>query len=241
MNILIADDIALNRKLLRAMHEAEGHTTLEAADGIEALQILAHDKMDAVVSDILMPRMDGYRLCHEIRTNERLRDLPIVIYTSTYTSVSDEKLALDLGAGATVDAETVEALTAASAQRKAWSLADALVAGDTAAATSALLQVRAQGERLPGLIWWMSSRLREAHRVAQGLEQGASPAQLKRTLRMPSKAADQLIADATRFGADRLRTAIEEIADLELSSRGGGRGGAGEDTQALLAILRIAA
>src|SRR5579871_3684079 len=98
MNILIADDIALNRKLLRAMHEAEGHTTLEAADGIEALQILAHDKMDAVVSDILMPRMDGYRLCHEIRTNERLRDLPIVIYTYTYTSVSDEKLALDLGA-----------------------------------------------------------------------------------------------------------------------------------------------
>src|SRR5579872_1850607 len=98
MNILIADDIALNRKLLRAMLEAEGHTTLEAADGIEALQILAHDKMDAVVSDILMPRMDGYRLCHEIRTNERLRDLPIVIYTSTYNSASDEKLAFSLGA-----------------------------------------------------------------------------------------------------------------------------------------------
>ena len=151
-----------------------------------------------------------------------------------------EKLAIDLGPGATVDADVVEGLTAASAERKAWSLADALVGGDQAAAIRALLQVRAQGERLPGLIWWMSSRLREAHRVARALEQGASPAQLKRTLRMPSKAADQLIADAGRLGADRLALAIEQVADLELSSRGGGRGGAGEDTQALLAIRRIA-
>jgi DNA-binding response OmpR family regulator len=51
-----------------------------------------------VLSDILMPRMDGYRLCHEIRTSDRLRDLPFVIYTSTYTSPSDEKLALSVGA-----------------------------------------------------------------------------------------------------------------------------------------------
>ena len=98
MKLVIVDDIASNRKLLRVTFEAEGHTTLEAADGIEALQILAREKVDAVLSDILMPRMDGYRLCHEIRTNERLRDLPIVMYTSTYTSPSDEKLALSLGA-----------------------------------------------------------------------------------------------------------------------------------------------
>src|SRR6185312_7872571 len=80
------------------MLDAEGHTTLEAADGVEALQILAREKAEAVVSDILMPRMDGYRLCHEIRTSEPLRHLPIVIYTSTYNSPSDEKLAFSLGA-----------------------------------------------------------------------------------------------------------------------------------------------
>jgi two-component system, sensor histidine kinase and response regulator len=50
------------------------------------------------LSDILMPRMDGYRLCHEIRTSARLRNLPIVIYTSTYTSQSDENLSRSLGA-----------------------------------------------------------------------------------------------------------------------------------------------
>ena len=58
---------------------------------------------------------------------------------------------------------------------------------------------------------------------------------------MPSRAADRLIADARRCGAEKLKRAIEEIADLELASRGGGAGGAGEDTSALLAIRRIAA
>jgi len=98
MKLLIVDDIDINRKVLRLAFEAEGHTALEAADGIEALEALASEKVDAVLSDILMPRMDGYRLCHEIRTNIQLRDLPIVIYTSTYTSKSDENLARSLGA-----------------------------------------------------------------------------------------------------------------------------------------------
>src|SRR3984885_5097872 len=98
MKLAIVDDIATNRELLRERFEAARHTIVEAADGIEALQILAREKVDAVLSDILMPRMDGYRLCHEIRTSERLRDLPIVIYTATYTSQSDENLARNLGA-----------------------------------------------------------------------------------------------------------------------------------------------
>jgi two-component system, sensor histidine kinase and response regulator len=98
MKFLIVDDIDINRMVLRMGFEAEGHTALEAADGIEALDILGREDIDAVLSDVLMPRMDGYRLCHEIRTNADLRDVPIVIYTSTYTSQSDENLARSLGA-----------------------------------------------------------------------------------------------------------------------------------------------
>jgi hypothetical protein len=56
---------------------------------------------------------------------------------------------------------------------------------------------------------------------------------------MPSRAADGLIQDARRSGAEKLRLALGEIADLELASRGGGAGAAGEDTVALLAIRRI--
>lgn len=98
MNLLIVDDVATNRKLLRIRLEAGGHTVLEAADGVEALQILARETVDGVVSDILMPNMDGFRLCHEIRKSERLHALPFIIYTSTYTSPGDMKLGETVGA-----------------------------------------------------------------------------------------------------------------------------------------------
>lgn len=151
-----------------------------------------------------------------------------------------EKLALDFGSGTHLDADQVHELTAASAEHKAWALADALLSGDAGRATRAYLQMRAQGERLPGLVYWMSSRLRQAHQAARALEAGQSQATVRGGLRMPPKAADQLISDARRLGTERLRTAIELVADLELTSRGGTKKGAGEDTAALLAIRQIA-
>ncbi len=98
MNLLIVDDDLTSLKLLRTQLESEGHAVFEAHDGVDALALLEHQRMDAVISDILMPRMDGYRLCHVIRKHARLHDLPIILYTSTYTSPGDEKLALDVGA-----------------------------------------------------------------------------------------------------------------------------------------------
>ena len=150
-----------------------------------------------------------------------------------------EKLALYAGQGARVDAALLEELAAPSAEHRAWSLADAILTRDAPAATALYLTLRSQGERLPGLLYWMSTRVRTAHEVATALEAGQPAAQIKRTLRMPSKAADRLIADAGRSGAEQLERTIEELAELELASRGGGSGGAGEDTAALLAIRRI--
>jgi DNA polymerase III subunit delta len=152
-----------------------------------------------------------------------------------------EKLALYAGPGARVDGPMVDELTAPSAEHKAWSLADTILAGDASAATALYLTLRSQGERLPGLLFWIGQRVRTAHEVACAIEAGQPPAQIKRTLRMPSKAADRLIADARRVGSEELQRTIEELAELELASRGGGSGGAGEDTVALLAIRRVAA
>ena len=98
MKVLIVDDIETNRKLLRVNLEAEGIETCEAANGIEALTALQHENADAIVSDILMPHMDGYRLCQIVRKHERYGDLPFIFYTSTYTSPGDEKLAMHCGA-----------------------------------------------------------------------------------------------------------------------------------------------
>jgi DNA polymerase-3 subunit delta len=152
-----------------------------------------------------------------------------------------EKLALYAGPGARVDATLLDALAAPSAEHRAWSLADTIVTGDAQAATALYLTLRSQGERLSGLLYWMSTRVRTAHEVATALEQGTPPAQIKRGLRMPSRAADRLIADAGRSGTENLQRTIEQLAELELASRGGGSGGAGEDTAALLAIQQIAA
>jgi DNA polymerase III subunit delta len=151
-----------------------------------------------------------------------------------------EKLSLTVGPDQQLDVAQIEELTAPSAERKAWSLADALVAGEAAPAVSTYLSLRAQGERVPGLLYWMAQRVRTGHQIARALDDGEPTAQIKRKLRMPSRAADGLIADARRGGTDKLRRALEEIADLELASRGGGRGAATEDTVALLTIRRIA-
>src|SRR5450759_5898574 len=67
MNLLIVDDIPTSLKLLRALLEAEGHAVFEAHDGVDALDLLERQRVDAVISDILMPKMDGDRLCLEIR------------------------------------------------------------------------------------------------------------------------------------------------------------------------------
>ena len=96
--ILIVDDNEMNRVVLRAQLESFGYAVCEAPDGVEALEVLQREAIDAVISDILMPRMDGYRLCHEIRRHDHLRHLPIVVYTGTYLAPEDEKLALHSGA-----------------------------------------------------------------------------------------------------------------------------------------------
>jgi DNA polymerase III subunit delta len=151
-----------------------------------------------------------------------------------------EKLALELGPGGQIGLNEVDERTAASAELRAWTLADALVAADEVEATRTYLALRAQGERLSGLLYLIAQRLRAALEVARALDAGQSSTEIKRGLRMPSKAADRLISDVDRTGAEKLHRALESIADLEVASRGGGSGGAGEDTEALLAFKRIA-
>jgi two-component system cell cycle sensor histidine kinase/response regulator CckA len=98
MNVLIVDDNPTNRKLLRVTLAAEGYNTFEAGDGLEALSLLETEPIDAVVSDVLMPNMDGYTLCAEVRRCERCATLPFIFYTSTYMDIADETLAMGFGA-----------------------------------------------------------------------------------------------------------------------------------------------
>ncbi|MGE5217375.1 MAG: GAF domain-containing protein [Chloroflexota bacterium] len=98
MKILVADDDPVNRRLLRALLSHEGHMVAECEDGAATLAWLENNPCDAVISDVLMPQMDGYRLCYEIRKNKKLKDTPVILYTATYLSTADEKAAMAMGA-----------------------------------------------------------------------------------------------------------------------------------------------
>ncbi|PJZ75422.1 ATP-binding response regulator [Leptospira neocaledonica] len=100
MVILVVDDSYQNRKLISAQLENGSRKICTASNGIEALEILENTEVDLIISDILMPQMDGYQFCSQVRQNEKIKHIPIIIYTATYTSESDEKLSFDLGADA---------------------------------------------------------------------------------------------------------------------------------------------
>ncbi len=96
--LLVVDDDYANRKLLSAVLETEGFNTVQARDGLEALALLAKGNIAGVISDVLMPNMDGYTLCSQVRRTSSCSQVPFIIYTSTYTHAADEQLALGFGA-----------------------------------------------------------------------------------------------------------------------------------------------
>lgn len=160
------------------------------------------------------------------------------------------KLAADQGdeTPINVSADDIEQQSAHSTAYRAFTFADALVGGDAAETMRSYLRLRTQGERLSGLVYLMAQRLRDAESVSVRIAAGEAPAAIKRTLRMPPRAADRFIADVARTEPDRLRAALCRIADLELDTRGGAPlsesrtslSSLEEDTLAMRAILAVA-
>lgn len=92
--ILIADDEAEIRDLLRLYLEKDGYEALEAADGLETMEIVKKEKPDLLLLDIMMPGLDGYRVLRNIRENN---NMPVIILSAKGTN-TDKILGLDLGA-----------------------------------------------------------------------------------------------------------------------------------------------
>jgi PAS domain S-box-containing protein len=96
--LILADDDAMQRKLgLIALTHA-GFEVIVAEDGEEAMRLAAQRRPDVVVSDVLMPRMDGFGVCKAMRANPALSHVPIVLMSAHYLEAEDRKLAARFGA-----------------------------------------------------------------------------------------------------------------------------------------------
>lgn len=107
MKILVVDDSNPHRRMLTAIFGRAGHDVVTAPDGEAALALLSAEPVDAVVSDVRMPKMDGFQLCRTIRQDPRWSRLPFIFYSSVFIGNRAQELGMDLGATAYLDAKRV--------------------------------------------------------------------------------------------------------------------------------------
>ena len=98
MKVLIAEDDQNSRALLEKELIAAGFEVFSFDNGLKAFTHLQVQPVDLIISDILMPEMDGYGLCRAVKQNQYLEKIPFIFYTATYTTSQDERFATSLGA-----------------------------------------------------------------------------------------------------------------------------------------------
>lgn len=131
--VLVVDDLAASREVARAALDQAGHRVIEAADGRNALTLLTEDHPDLVVTDVLMPGMDGYGLVRELRADPATAHIPVLFYTAHYRPDEARPLAEAHGVAAVVPksagAVVLLAAVAEALQHRPTRLADHLTTG----------------------------------------------------------------------------------------------------------------
>lgn len=238
--VLIVDDKPENLYLLRVLLQGHGYQVEEARDGAQALQRARQQLPALIVSDLLMPVMDGYTLLRQCKADPTLCSVPFVVYTATYTEPRDERLALDLGADAFVvkPAEPgdfmarVEAVLDATARNRAM---PATARGDL---PPALLQahIDAIGHKLEDKLAALEAANRELRERNRELQQRDDEwkrfeaAMVDRELRMVElkREVDELrarLGEPARYGAENRPAASDsDAARLRSADPVGGTG-----------------
>lgn len=98
MKIIVVDDNEKNRYLLEVMLRSAGYGVISAINGVDALEKLRSEPVSLIISDILMPKMDGYMLIRECKKDPALQNIPFIFYTASYTQEKDREFGLNLGA-----------------------------------------------------------------------------------------------------------------------------------------------
>jgi CheY-like chemotaxis protein len=95
--LLIVEDVPDILELLNATLKFKGYRVVTAVNGEEALAAIQKERPALIVTDILMPKMDGFNLVHRLRLDEATRDIPVVFLTATYVAPEDKEFALTIG------------------------------------------------------------------------------------------------------------------------------------------------
>jgi DNA polymerase-3 subunit delta len=211
-------------KLLKAVKAAKGEVhEFEAPKAREMPRILVGEaqrlgfRLDQAAAQMLVERMGA----NPVRLRTEL-----------------ERLALWAGEGGEVSAADLAEMIADTSEAAVWSLSDALIEGDAAAALRIGERLIGQGENVTGLVYGLASRLRSACAAAAQLQEGVPPQRVESSLKMHPYAAKQLVKRLQGTDLASLRMATETLADLELWCRGGADYG---DELAFTLALRKAA
>ena len=211
-------------KLLKAVRAADGEVhEFEAPKAREMPRVLIGEaqrlgfRLEPAAARMLVERMGA----NPVRLHNEL-----------------ERLALWSGEGGEVSAADLAEMIADTSEAAVWTLSDALIEGDAAAALRIGERLIGQGENVTGLIYGLASRLRSACAAAAQLEEGIPPQQVESSLKMHPYAAKQLVKRLQGTDLADLRMATETLADLELWCRGGADYG---DELAFTLALRKAA
>jgi CheY-like chemotaxis protein len=96
--ILVVEDIPSILELLELTLKFRGYDVITAQSGEEALAVIPDKRPALIISDILMPRMDGFRLIYHLHVNRETRTIPVILLSATYVSPEDQAFATTLGA-----------------------------------------------------------------------------------------------------------------------------------------------
>jgi DNA-binding response OmpR family regulator len=96
--VLIVEDVPDILRLLEETLKFKGYQAVTAYNGQEALEIIQRERPALVITDIMMPKLDGFGLVHRLRINPDTRDIPVIFLTATYVALEDKAFALNIGA-----------------------------------------------------------------------------------------------------------------------------------------------
>ena len=96
--VLIVEDVPDILKLLQATLTFTGYRVVTSVNGQDALEVIQRERPALVITDIMMPRLDGFGLVHRLRINPETREIPVIFLTATYVALEDKAFALNIGA-----------------------------------------------------------------------------------------------------------------------------------------------